>query len=254
MARVKGKTLSIYSAKGGVGKSITALNLAGVFASLEQKVLIMDLDLTAGSIATYLNKPFKKTIYNFVDDYLNNNFNTISDYVTKYNDNIFFVATCKDPRQSVDIDQNYIKMFLEKASFEYDSIILDLSHDMSEFNISVLDMTDETLVVLNNDLIALKNTLNLISIFNDASKKNFKVLLNNCINPCKNYFSLYDIKNIIGHNIDYKIDNSFYIKTIDNYIVDGSILTLDKKMTKVHPKVYKTYVEICSDLREAKDE
>lgn len=254
MARTKGKILCIYSVKGGVGKSITAINLAGVFACLKQKVLIVDLDLTSGSIATYLNKKFDKTIYNFAIDYLNNNFNSISEYTTKYNEYISFVASCKDPRQSVNIDASYVNMFLEKASFEYDAIILDLSCDMSEFNITLIDNADMTLVTLNNDLIALKNTLNLITIFKEADKKNYKVLLNNSVNPYKEYYSLYDIKNILGHNIDYKIDNTFFIKTIDSYISDGEIITLNKKMTKVYPKVYKTYVEICSDLKEAKDE
>ena len=46
----------------------------------------------------------------------------------------------------------------------------------------------------------------------------------------KDYFSLFDIKSIIKHNIDYTIDNTFYIKDIDKYVIDGEILTLNKKI------------------------
>ena len=55
MTRKKGKTLCLFSAKGGVGKTITTLNLAGIFEQLEKRVLIMDLDLSSGDIANALN-------------------------------------------------------------------------------------------------------------------------------------------------------------------------------------------------------
>jgi len=39
MIRKKGKSLCIFSAKGGVGKTITTLNLAGIFKLIEKKDL-----------------------------------------------------------------------------------------------------------------------------------------------------------------------------------------------------------------------
>ena len=51
MSRNKGKALCLFSAKGGVGKTINAINLAGIFEQLEKKVLIIDFDLTGGDVA-----------------------------------------------------------------------------------------------------------------------------------------------------------------------------------------------------------
>lgn len=254
MARAKGKSICIFSARGGVGKSITALNIAGVLASLKQKILIIDFDLTSGSIATYLNITTSKTIYNFMDDYMNNRFNTVADYTSKYNDNIYVIPSCKDPRQASQININYLNTLLEKARFEYDTIIIDMSHFLNELNISLLDETDLTLLVMNNDLIDLKNMRNLISIFEDAEKTNYKVLLNNSVSLYKNYYSLYDVKNIICHNVDYLVESNFFIKNIDKYISDGIILTLDPKLSKAYPKIYKTYLSIYTDLMEDEDE
>ena len=70
----------------------------------------------------------------------------------------------------------------------------------------------------------------MISIFEDTNKTNYKILYNASKDTGKDYFSLFDIKNIIKHNIDYKIDKSFYIKDIDKYVIDGEILTLNKKI------------------------
>lgn len=254
MAKAKGKSLCVFSAKGGVGKSITALNLAGVFASLDKKVLIIDFDLSSGAIATYLNKIPEKSIYNFVDDYSNNRYQSIRNYVTEYNENISFLASCKDPRQGSKISSSYIEIILEKAIYEYDIVLIDTNHNLNEFNVTLLDNCDEVLLVMTNDLLDLKNMRNLIHIFNDAEKENFKVMLNNSVNPNKKYYTLYDMKSIIKANIDYVIDSSFYIKTIDNYISDGLILTLEKKMPKIYPKVYKAYLSLASELMENEDE
>ena len=254
MISVKGKSICVFSAKGGVGKSVTAINLAGVFGLQNKKVLIIDFDLTGGAIATYLNTPFERNIYNFVEDYANNRYHSIKEYITRYDDNIDFLAAPRDPRQGTIISASYIEVLMEKAKNDYDIVIVDTNHVLSEFNVTLLDKCDTTLLVVSNDLLDLKNTRNLIHIFKDAEKENYKVLFNNSINPYKKYYSLYDVKNIIKANINYLIDSSFFIKTFDTYVSDGIIITKEKSMPKTHPKVYRAYMAICNDLMELEHE
>ena len=79
----KGISVCITSAKGGVGKTITTLNLAGLYEQLEKKVLIIDFDLASGGISVALNMDINKSIYNLVDDYINNRYKEFKNYVTK---------------------------------------------------------------------------------------------------------------------------------------------------------------------------
>ena len=103
---------------------------------------------------------------------------------------------------------------------------------------------------MGNDLTNIKNMRSLIKIFDDANIKNYKILLNESISLYKNYFSLYDIKKMIEANIDYYLDNSFFIKNIDNYIYDGNIITLDKRFIKSYPKINKVFNLILKDMEE----
>ena len=112
---------------------------------------------------------------------------------------------------------------------------------------------DSILFVLSNDPLDLKNMKSLLSIFRDTGITKYKILLNNSRDPYKAYFSLFDIKNIIKANIDYTLTSNFYIKNIDNYIMNGEIISLQKRMPTLFNKDYSTLMTIALDTI-AKDE
>ena len=250
MALNKADILCVFGVKGGIGKSIISINLSGICSSINKRVLLIDADLYGGSIAVALNKPVNKTIFNFVDDYNNNRYKNINDYIINYNENIDYIAAPIDPRKANKIDSRYIDILLDKAKFNYDLIIIDTNHILNEINLSILDKSDKVLFCTTNDSFDLKNMRNLISIFKDLGIDKYKVLLNNSINVNRNYYSLYDIKNIIKSNIDYELNN--YINNIDKIILDGNIITLDKKYK--NNSDYKVYENIILDIIGEKDE
>ena len=253
MSKRNGKSIGIFSLKGGVGKTIVTTNLAGICQLIEKKVLIMDLDLTGGCIALATNKPFDKTIYNFVDDYNNNRYQAFSDYVTHYNEHIDILPSPKDPRLASKIESKYIELAIEKAKYDYDVVLIDTHHNLDETNLVLLDAVDEILFVMNNDPMDVKNMKNLLAIFKDLNKTNYKILLYNARDPLKNYFTLFDIKSIIKANIDYDISSSFYIKNMDSYIMNGEIVTLQPKASSVFNKDYTTFMNMGIDLLKMED-
>lgn len=248
MNNKKGKSLCLFSAKGGVGKTTTAINLAGIFKNIEKKVLIIDLNLSSGGIGIALNKPSEKSIFNLVDDYENNRHFNFQNYVTKYDDDIDFLASPKDPRQAIKIDSKYIDLIIDKACYNYDIVLIDMNHTLSELNIVTLDKVDNILFMMTNDPMDLKNMKSIISVFRDLDLSNYKVLLNNSVNAYKNYFSLFDMKNIMKTNIDYTLSSNFFIKNIDEYIMSGEIITLQKKMPSLFAKEYATFMTIAADV------
>ncbi len=230
MKKDAARIITVFSCKGGVGKTTTTLNLAGIYSLMNKKVLIMDLDLNSGGIAVSLNVNNEKTIYNVADDMSNNRFNEIYDYVCKYNDKIDVLSCPKDPRNALKIDSKYIELIITSAIYKYDVILIDTSHNINPVTLTALDKCDNTLFMITNDPVDLKNAKSMISIFKDTENENFKVVFNSSKDTGKDYFSLFDVKNIIKHNVDYTIDKSFYIKDIDKYVIDGEILTLNKKI------------------------
>ncbi len=247
------KTILFSSTKGGVGKTIFTLNMAGIFSALEKKVLIIDLDLTSGAIALSLNIKYNKSIYEMSEDLKNNVFGDFDDYTLKYNDYISIIAAPKDPREASKVDLRYIDSIIDQATFKYDVILIDSNHDLNPLNLYLLDKVDDILFVVNNDPLCLKSTRSLLSILNNIEINNYHVVLNNSNNPYKNYFSLYDIKNILQANIDYSITNTFFIENIDKLIMAGEIITLNSSIARTFNKDYSTMMTIAADLTKGSD-
>ena len=234
MKNKSGKLICVTSVKGGVGKTTTLINLAGIYSLMKFRVLIIDLDLFSGAVAVNLNINNKKDIFMLIDSISNNRFTTLSDYTTVYNNNIDVIASPKDPRQALKIESKFLPVIFDIAKREYDIILVDTNHVMDEVNLTILDCSYASLFVISNDLADLKNMKSIVSIFKDAGKENYLICLNNSKDSSKSYMSLFDIKSVIKRNIDYIIGKNFYIKNIDKYVLNGEILTLNKSINRFH--------------------
>ena len=201
---------------------------------MKKKVLIIDLDLYAGGVATLLNVNNKKDIYMLVDALSNNKQVELADYVSKYNNGIDILACPRDPRDVSKIESKYINKIFELAKHDYDVVLVDTSHSLDEVCLVAMDASYNTLFVITNDLVDIKNMKSLVSIFKEMEKTNYKIVLNNSRDTGRDYITLFDIRNMIKGNIDYTISKNFYIKNIDKYVLNGEIITLNKNVNRFY--------------------
>ena len=243
-----GKIITVSSVKGGVGKTTMTLNLAGIYYLMKKKVLIIDLELYAGGIATCLNVHNRKDIYMLIDTLSNNKQVSLDDYVATYNSGIDILACPKDPRDVAKIETKYLERVFDIAKREYDIVLLDTTHLLDDVTLISMDYSDNTLFIITNDLVDLKNTKSLLTIFKEMKKSNYKIVLNNSRDTGKDYMSLFDIRSMIKNNIDFTISRNFYIKNIDKYVINGEILTLNKNIRRFNQSDIKNMEKIALSL------
>ena len=232
MALNKAKVITVTSVKGGVGKTTTVLNLAGVYSKLNKRVLVIDLDLFSGDIASILNINYKLDIYNLYEDVNNKKYNSLDDYITSYDEYIKVLPAPKDPRYARKIDSSVLNFVLYKASLKFDVILIDTNHILTDINLFSFDYSDMILYIISNDSMNLKNMKTMVSILNNMGKVNYKIVLNDSINK----------------NVKYIIPSSFYQKNIDKYIINGKVLTLDNSICKKNKSTLKVFNLIAQDL------
>lgn len=237
------KVASVFSGKGGVGKTTFILNLAGALSNLKKKVLIVDADLYNGGIAVSLNKETKKTIYNYSQEYKKEKFPDLNDYIVKYNEYIDFIAAPTNIEEAISITFDILESIINSANLLYDVVLIDTNHVFNSFNDLLLKKMNQILYIVTNDTLDLKNSRNNLDYIRKYSN-NINVILNYSINFNREYYILYDIKNILQCNIDYTISHKFYMENIDVLTLKGEIITLNTQ--KLYD--YKTFSLIAKSL------
>lgn len=222
------KVASVFSGKGGVGKTTFILCLAGVLSNMKKKVLIIDADLYNGGIAVSLNREVRKTLSDFHKEFRSGKNPDFTEYITKYNQYIDFIAAPKTIKEANAITFDFLDSIIAESNLLYDVVLFDTNHIYNNFNDLLLKRMNNIFYLVTNDALDLKNSdnnLNAIRKFNN----NIDVILNYSIHFNREYFILYDIKNILQCNIDYTISSRFNYENIDSLVIKGEIMTISSQ-------------------------
>jgi len=248
MAILKAKILTVTSVKGGTGKTTTALNIASVLSNQNHKTLVIDLDFYESAIAPLLNLQTEENIYTLTSDTINNYLKESKYYCIPYKENMDCLLAPNDPRRASSVNAYSVESIISKLRNKYEYIIIDTNYFMNELNLTVMDMSDLILYVIDNDIISIKGMRTITSIYSDLKKTNYRILLNNSLNKPKSKISNFDCNNIIGKKVNYILPSTFYQKNMNKYIEQGKILMDIKQIRKNNADAYKVFKEIINDI------
>lgn len=150
------KTITVFSNKGGVGKTFIAVNMAAALALKGQRVLIVDLDFQAGQdMARMLNLAPKNSLVDLLaQSEFDTDPNTIKKFVIPHSSGLDFLPAVSHMRQVGHITPDNIKPFFKRIADVYDFVIIDAGNSFSETMITVLDYSNLILVVATPDILA----------------------------------------------------------------------------------------------------
>ncbi len=153
-----GKVISVFSGKGGVGKTMLAVNLAVALAARpDTKVAIVDADIQFGDVPIFLNLLPRSTIADVLPDAEHLDDKTLAAYMTPYNDSIQVLAAPLRPEQAELVSGYLVGAVVKQMRSAYDFIIIDTAVAFNEVTIAALDAADTVLVLAALDLPAVKN-------------------------------------------------------------------------------------------------
>jgi pilus assembly protein CpaE len=177
----QGKIVTVFSPKGGTGKTVTATNLAAACAKFEgRKTLLLDLDLQFGDAAIMLGIEPEKTIYDLVVAPGELDTEKLAGYTTKHVSGLEVLPAPLRPEDAELVTEAKLGRLLEVARESFDVIVVDTSPFFHGPMLATLDRTDELLLLCSLDVPTLKNlrlalqTLDLLSF----PKSRVRIVLN----------------------------------------------------------------------------
>jgi pilus assembly protein CpaE len=165
-----GHVFTVFSPKGGTGKTVTATNLAAAFASCrELRTLLVDLDLQFGDAATALGLEPEQTIYDLLTAPGELDAEKLHGYTTHHDSGVEVVAAPALPEEAELISLPKLVRLLEVAREAYDVVIVDTGPFLHGPILTAIDHTDRLLLMATLDVPTLRSvrqslqTLDLIS-------------------------------------------------------------------------------------------
>ena len=162
-----GQIISIFSNKGGIGKTTIAANLAIKLAELtDQRVCLVDLNLQLGDITTFLD-----IVPSFDISYVVTHISRIDESfllssLEKYkNKELYILADPPNVEQSEEISSEDIASVLSMLREMFAYVIVDTSSSFDIKTLTCLDISDVILLISMVNLPAIRNCQRCMDLF-----------------------------------------------------------------------------------------
>jgi pilus assembly protein CpaE len=164
--RKKGHLLTVFSNKGGLGKTTIATNLAVSLAvACKKSVALIDLDLQFGDISIFLDLHSNFTISDLVSRIRELDHDLIQSSLVSHETGVKALTEPKMAEESDLITPDHIHKILSMMTELYDYVVVDTTHSFDDVIIEALDLSDLILLISVLDLPTIRNTQRCLEIF-----------------------------------------------------------------------------------------
>ncbi|MEL7606909.1 MAG: AAA family ATPase [Sedimentibacter saalensis] len=202
--------VSVFGAKGGLGKTTIAANLAVKLAEKRKKVALVDLDLQFGDIHIFMDIEPKDTITELFQEVVTPNIDSIRSYMTVHSSGVHVLCAPKSPEYAELISAEKVLSLLSMLRTYYDYVILDTAPSFSEVNMTAIESSSLIFFVTGLDISILKNSKLSISLLESLQQTDkLRVIVNRAVDM--NSITINDVQKIIGYPIWSKIPSDYKV-------------------------------------------
>jgi pilus assembly protein CpaE len=164
-----GKTLAFIGAKGGVGASTVAHNVAWALAGeLASKVILADMDLAFGTAGLDFNIDAEQGIADAIGDSSRLDELLLDRLLVSCGDHLSLLAAPAVLGKACDFDETAFDQMLDIARAHAPNVILDVPHMWTAWTRRTLISADEVVIVAEPDLANLRNAKSLVELLIQA--------------------------------------------------------------------------------------
>lgn len=201
------KVITVFGAKGGIGKTTIAVNLAAKLAENNKKVALLDFDIEFGEISVYLNLDVKDTLAELITEKSEFDIDTIRSYMNFHSSGVHVLCAPKSPEYSEGINANQIEKLMNILRTYYDYVIIDTPASFNDITLTAIEGSVMVVFVTGFDISILRNSkLSMNLLEGLQQKEKIKIVVNRDV---EGYITAKDVERILGKNIWCRIPSDY---------------------------------------------
>jgi pilus assembly protein CpaE len=167
--KVRGpRIITVTGAIGGVGSTTLAVNLASILASTKQyEAMLLDLDLIFGTIDACLDITPNHTLTNVLQNFERLDLTLLKRSITQHPSGLYVLPHPVAIQDVAAVDPATLSRLLGVLRAAFSAVVIDASKGLQSTDFAAFEMSDVILVVLQLDLMCLRNTARLLSLFRE---------------------------------------------------------------------------------------
>jgi pilus assembly protein CpaE len=206
---LQSKIITVFGAKGGIGKTTIAVNLAVALAKMGKKIAIVDTDLQFGDVNVFFDIDSKDTISELSENRKSSDIDAIKRYSVLHYSGVSVLCAPKSPEYAEYVTAKQIEVILNTMRPYFDYIIVDTTPLFNDSTMIAIESANLVLLVSGMDISTLRNTKTTLGILDALKQKDkVEVIINRIASAG---ITLKDIERVLEVQVKNKI--SFDFKT-----------------------------------------
>jgi len=237
-----GTVLTVFGAKGGIGKTTISTNLAtALVQKTNQSVTLVDLDTRFGDVAILMDIPVERSIADLALPEEEISREMLQDCLYTHNTGVTILPAPVRPTDWRNVHAGHIERVVTLLAQTYDYVILDTPGTFNDIVARALELATLVLLVATVDLASLKDTLLALDMLRSWNFPQEKVkLVINATNEASN-IQPQEVKRMLGREV-------FWSIPYDRNISMATQLGMPVVVTKPSTKASESLVELAHVL------
>jgi pilus assembly protein CpaE len=237
-----GTVLTVFGAKGGIGKTTISTNLAtALVQKTNQSVVVVDLDTRFGDVAILMDIPVERSIADLALPEEEINRELLQDCIYTHNTGLTILPAPVRPTDWRSVHAGHIERVVTLLAQTYDYVILDTPGTFNDIVARSLELATLVLLVATVDMASLKDTLLAIDMLRSWNYPQEKVkLVINATNEATNV-QPQEVRRMLGREV-------FWSIPYDRNISTSTQLGMPVVVTKPSARASESLIELAYAL------
>ena len=205
-----GSVISLFSVKGGVGKTTLATNLAVALArESSASVALVDLDVPFGDVALMLDIHPEHDILDAVADSTFDDLERLQNLLVRTPHGVHVLAAPLAPDDASGVDSSRVGRLLTRLAALYQFVLVDTPVGLNELTAASLDAAELAMLVTTPEIAALRRTHACLRLLHglEFSTSKLHLALNRA--ESKTRVSASEAIDALGHPVAWRIANDY---------------------------------------------